>query len=288
MSKLYKIVDTKHGRFLCNVNDYYIGSSMINYGEWAESQVELFLSIVKEGDVVLDVGANMGSHTIPMSRAVGDTGQVYAFEPQRLVHQLLCANIAINECFNVYVEQSAVSDKNGVVDIPDIPPVHPRFNYGGVSIGRSVSGSKYAKADLKRIDDLHIERLDFLKIDAEGHDLQVMLGAVNAIRKNRPAIFVEVDESSCSNIKEFLVEEGYDVFWHTSNLFNERNYLNCQNYIWQDDGVFLVSADFLAIPKLGRWTVSGLDPVPEDNIWNSLPNIRHNYRSGLSVVRSMT
>src|SRR5688572_32765085 len=82
----------RHGIFAYNTNDLYISRSMDMYGEWCESEVALLLQVLKPGHVVLDVGANIGTHTVALATHVTAAGTVYAVEPQRLTFQLLCAN----------------------------------------------------------------------------------------------------------------------------------------------------------------------------------------------------
>ena len=91
----------RHGTFLFNRNDTFVGRSLELYGEWCEAEIELLAQVVKAGDVVLDVGANIGTHAVSFARMVTDSGMVVAFEPQRLVFQNLCANLALNSLRNV-------------------------------------------------------------------------------------------------------------------------------------------------------------------------------------------
>ena len=81
---------------LYNPRDMYIGRSLDLYGEFSEGEVEVFAQILREGDLALDLGANIGCHTVFMAKKVGDKGVVIAVEPQRLIFQLLSANVALN------------------------------------------------------------------------------------------------------------------------------------------------------------------------------------------------
>jgi hypothetical protein len=90
----------RHGTMMYLRNDVYIGRSLNDYGEYSEAEVDLFRQFLTPGDVALDVGANIGAHTIPMAQIVGPSGSVYAFEPQRIVFQILCGNVALNELGN--------------------------------------------------------------------------------------------------------------------------------------------------------------------------------------------
>ena len=93
-------------------------------------QFNFFCIQVREGDVVIDVGANLGSYTIPLAEKVGVTGGVFAFEPFRRMTQLLNANVALNGLSNVWVVQCALSDQSWV----SIQAKQPQFNFFSYSV----------------------------------------------------------------------------------------------------------------------------------------------------------
>ena len=99
----------RHGEMIFNVHDQHIGRSLDLYGEWAESELELLGLFIKPGDLVVDVGANIGTHTVFFAQRAGAAGQVYALEPQRIVFQSLCANLALNGLLNVRAFHAAAS-----------------------------------------------------------------------------------------------------------------------------------------------------------------------------------
>ena len=113
-----KLIKARHGTLLYNKNDIYIGKSIEKYGEFSYLEAKIFEQICKAGDVVIEVGANIGAHTLYLSKLVGN-GYVFAFEPQRLVFQNLCANLALNSISNVFAYQEAVSNENGTIIIPE-------------------------------------------------------------------------------------------------------------------------------------------------------------------------
>ena len=98
----------RHGTMLYNVNDAYVGKSFELYGEFSQGETELFGQILEPGNIVLEVGANIGAHTLFLAKAVGPQGAVLAFEPQRVVFQTLCANMALNSITNVRCQQAAL------------------------------------------------------------------------------------------------------------------------------------------------------------------------------------
>src|SRR6266513_1753853 len=89
----------RHGQMYYNPNDVYIGRSLELYGEFSEEEVSLFEKIVSPTDVAVDVGANIGTHTVPLSRLARE---VWALEPQKSIFDCLCANIAVNGLRNVH------------------------------------------------------------------------------------------------------------------------------------------------------------------------------------------
>ncbi|GMH49422.1 hypothetical protein TrRE_jg7343 [Triparma retinervis] len=124
---------TREGIFLVNKEDTYVGRSLDLYGEWCVSEVAMFRRIVKEGDVVLDVGANIGAFTVPLAKMAGPRGAVVAFEPQRQVFQLLNANIALNELTNCWAYHKGVGGQGGSVITPKVNYSVPG-NFGGISL----------------------------------------------------------------------------------------------------------------------------------------------------------
>ena len=95
------IKQTDLGYLLYNPNDQYVGRSIEHYGSYQLEELKFFKKEVKRGDHVVEIGANIGAHTLFFSNRVGDKGRVLAFEPQRLIFQTLCANMAINSRTNV-------------------------------------------------------------------------------------------------------------------------------------------------------------------------------------------
>ena len=93
--------ETKDGTVLYNKNDTYVGKSIDTYGRYQLEELKLFDKYIQKGDIAIDVGANIGTHTLWLANKVGAEGFVYAFEPQRLLFQTLCANLALNSIQNV-------------------------------------------------------------------------------------------------------------------------------------------------------------------------------------------
>lgn len=261
----YELVDARHGRFLVNRNDTYVGRSLREYGEWSEAELGLFGQLLRKGDVVVEAGANIGSHTVRLSRIVGENGHVVAFEPQRLTHQLLCANLALNECFNVDARRMAVGDSAGSIQVPDILPLHS-INYGAVSLLQPLAGADHTPVPLCKLDDLNLDRLDFIKADIEGFEPALLRGAHGAIGKHRPAVYLELAMSPLprGNRDELVTAmqaHGYRCFYYLTPIFNPHNHRGNRADVFINQS----SMDLLCVPP-EKWSVSGLtEAQPLDN-----------------------
>jgi FkbM family methyltransferase len=223
----------RHGELLFNVNDRHIGRSLDLYGEWAESELELLGLFIKPGDVVIDVGANIGTHTVFFAQRSGPTGQVFAFEPQRIVFQTLCANLALNGLLNVHAFQAAASRAPGSIAVPPVSYAEPG-NYGGVGLGGEVAdpgagATAGERVPVMTLDGLAIAggpaRCRLLKIDVEGMELDVLEGARALVETTRPIVYVENNDAARSPaLITWLLARDYHLFWHVSRFFNPRNF----------------------------------------------------------------
>jgi len=229
----------RYGPMVYNENDAYVGKSLYLYGEYGFEEFELLKKLVYPHTFVVEVGANIGAHTVPLAR---HCALIYAFEPQRLVFQALCANLALNQVENVHAWQAAIGAEPGRLYMPELDPRQP-YNFGGVSMQTTPT----AEAVLRiRLDDVGIRQLVLLKIDVEGMELEVLTGARELITRHRPYIYVENDrpEKSAALIA-WLQEEGYSCHWHLPPLYNRDNFAR------NDDNAFpnVVSVNMLCLPS---------------------------------------
>ncbi|MEH0019324.1 MAG: FkbM family methyltransferase [Desulfobacter sp.] len=224
------IVKARYGYMLYNKNDTYIGRSFDAYGEFSEGEAALFRQLCESGDRVVDIGANIGAHTLVFSGLVGKTGRVYAYEPQRVVFQSLCANMAINSIENVECSQMVVSSSTGHTRIPDIRYDLPA-NHGGFQVKPFTSGVKTQVAPLDEL--LDLPHLKLIKIDVEGMEREVIEGAEETIRRHHPFLYVENDKPDRSRaLIEKILELDYRLFWHPTPLFNPENYAKNKENIY--------------------------------------------------------
>ncbi|HUL56525.1 MAG TPA: FkbM family methyltransferase [Usitatibacter sp.] len=217
-----QLAQVAEGYCLYNVNDAYIGASIARYGESAGLETRLLAELCHPGDVVMDIGANIGVHTMAFARRVGPGGAVIAFEAQRLVFQSLCANVAINSLANVECHWAAVGARRGVLTVPELAFDRPN-NFGGVSLAGAREGRPVPVVALD--DFAAIPRLRLVKVDVEGMEAEVIEGAAKLIARLRPILYVENDRvDSSPRLIRMIAALGYDMYWHVAPLFNPANF----------------------------------------------------------------
>ena len=260
----------KHGLMMYNVNDRFVGRSLDLYGEWCERELELLGQVTRPGYVVVDVGANIGTHTVFFGETTGRTGTVIAVEPQRLCFQMLCGNVALNGLVNVICLQAAAGSARGTIKVPVIDPA-TSYNFGALSVEGHTAGENVR---VIAIDDLALARCNLVKIDVEGMECQVLQGARNTIARLRPVLFVENNTIERSaEIISLIHALHYDCWWHIADYFSEANYFaNCDNVF----AAYQPEANLLCFPEGSKARVSGLNPVAgaEDNWRAAVGRIR--------------
>ncbi|WP_245841484.1 FkbM family methyltransferase [Paraburkholderia ribeironis] len=231
---------------LYNTNDTFVGRSLQAYGEWSEPESFLFQQIIREGDVVVEAGANIGSHTVGLSKAVGLAGIVHAFEPQRHTFQLLCANLSLNECFNVFAYPHAVGSENKTISFPVADPTVTN-NFGASSL--HLTDCPTEAISMRTLDSMNFPRLDLLKVDIEGFEVDMLAGARTTISTCRPVVYLEyMNPYNGDNSKvfvEYFSDLRYDLYYYITPIFNSRNYFG--NEVNHFAGLW--SFDMLCLPK---------------------------------------
>ncbi|MEM1384677.1 MAG: FkbM family methyltransferase [Pseudomonadota bacterium] len=266
---LYRIVSGRHGRFLVNPRDTYIGKSLIEYGEFSEFEWRLIEQLIRPGSVVVETGANIGALTVPMAKRVGPSGLVFAVEPQILVFQMLAANLALNDLVNVVAINAAAGapESERWVGVARFNP-EAETNFGGVQLVRLLTEGLPTRVRMDPLDTmLDVTQLDFLKVDVEGMELQVLEGARGVIQQFRPVLYVENHELDRSPaLIAHLRALGYKLWWHLPPLFNS------DNHAARPENVFgqVRSFNMLGLPAETGRKVDGLRPVigPEDHPFN--------------------
>lgn len=220
-----------------------------NNFEQLEPDFAVVKNLIKHGECVIDVGANFGFYTLFLSRLVGTKGNVYSIEPIPRTYKILLNNINKLKLGNVEVFNYAISDKDGSV-IMEIP----KFDSGGENFYQSkiVANTEQDpslisfKIDTKSLDSLLFAKskeFSFLKIDVEGHELQVINGAMKLINRFKPVLYIEVsdnpDDNKTSSFELFnlLSNIGYSPYYYDANKLNRRTHgdANVNYFFFTDD-----------------------------------------------------
>jgi len=178
---------------------------------------KLFVDIIKRGDIVLDVGANVGFFSLLSSSLVGEHGKVYAFEPIPSVRDKLIANIKINKFNNIEVIPKAASDQAGATKIYEGPEGHK-----GISSLRPLdSASQCITIETVPLDNMAdvFGRVGLIKIDVEGAELLALKGMSKIISRDHPNLIIEFTDSylksfghSTRQMADWLTQKGYQLY----------------------------------------------------------------------------
>jgi FkbM family methyltransferase len=244
----------RYGTLMYLANDTYIGRSLDLYGEFSEGEAQLFQQIVRPGMIVVDIGANVGVHTVCLAKATGTSGRVIAFEPQRAIYHMLCGNLALNNCSNAVALHAALGREPGTVTVPRIDYTNSA-NSGGLALGQWTQGDQ---VQILTLDSLDLDPCHFVKIDVEGMEIQVLEGARKTLVSRAPILYVENDRASNSaGLIEWLLERGYRLYWHLPALFNPANHFG------NSENVFggTISINMLGIPASRPISVKGFREI---------------------------
>jgi len=228
---------------LVNPNDIFMGQSFLRYGECCEHEIQTLLQFLSHPQrlpgMVVEVGSNMGVHTIPLARELARQGRsLLAFEPQPVIFQQLCANLALNGLMNVAAFPYACSAQSGTLCF-DPPDYRSSGNFGG-TILRNVPANSLSTPSTSvpcfPLDTLVPELpVALIKIDVEGHELRVLQGAERIVTRSHPILYVENDRVDQSpQLIGWLLNQGYRLWWHITRAFNPANMRNNQHNIYGD------------------------------------------------------
>ena len=244
---------------LVNPNDAYLGQAILQYGECCEIEVAFLLQLLSlRPGIVMEVGTNIGSHTVPIAKALGTQGRrLMAFEPQPVIFQNLCANLALNAIGNVMAWPSACGDEAATLYFSQ-PDYSSGGNFGGVSMSKSPLPSGVAIPCIRLDDVFGSDPVGLMKIDVEGFELLVLKGAEGILDRSRPVIYVENDRADNSReLIEWLWSKQYRLWWHTPPLFNPGNFFANAN----DQYPQVVSINMLCLPRESAVPVNGLEEI---------------------------
>lgn len=230
MSNPNVIAVSTYGPIIINVHDRFIGRSILQTGYWANNDIELikqlvsFLLTKKDTLNFYDVGANIGTHALAISKSFGVKVKVRAFEAQRNIFHMLCGTVAINGLYNIYCHNSAVSDQCGKKIIIPLPDYHASNNFGGLELIPAVNTDNqnfknigFDEVETVTLDSFN-EDVDFIKIDIEGMEDKALSGSKLIFERSRPIVFIEVAKTDLNFVTNFFRRREYCGFLSAGDL----------------------------------------------------------------------
>ena len=187
------------------------------FGSYERHFAELFGYLVRPGDRCVDVGANVGVHTVRLARLVGQNGEVIAIEPDPEVARRIHRNIAINGLTNVRIISAAASERAGETRLYRPSPRDTNRARASVMHHPYLTGVTTTVPAVTVDDVCAGQPVALIKIDVGGHEAAVVRGAADTIAGNAPAIVFDyapelLDDVVVQAPFGWLAERGYEIF----------------------------------------------------------------------------
>jgi len=211
----FVVIDSIHGEFIVNRHCDYQAETLIKTGAThIEPELKNILAVVAtlpQGALALDAGANIGFISVPLANALqAKGGQVLSFEVQKMLYYALCGTVALNDLNNLSVFNQGLGAYPGRMPVPEQNYSAPA-DFGTLSLIGEASKTQ-GTIEIIRIDDLDLPRLDFLKIDVEGMELDVLEGGSKTIMQGRPWCWVEYHKIDRKKLILFFSKMDYSLF----------------------------------------------------------------------------
>lgn len=258
--KNFQIIDTIHGTMACLKNDAVLGQWLKKYGEWSQGENIIMSNFVSKGDIVIDIGANIGTTVLSLSKQVSSEGKVLAFEPQSLMAQCLQTNLTLNDITNVVVDSAAVSNKNGWTFLNDAT-FSGIGRYGEAGISDTGTRIKTIK-----LDEVEVPKCSLIKIDVESYEWEVIQGGQKFLRKHKPVLYMEAKNNVDGTKKylKWLFDNGWRCYWHFAFWYRKNNYKNDSNDMKPGTG----DMNILAVPSKDSQPNDLLELSSYDEDWD--------------------
>ena len=224
------IESTKHGIF-CGFKNDYLFKQAIEKGIHEPHFVELVDNLLLPTDIALDVGGNIGTHAMLLSKKLSE-GHVYTFEPQSLVFSVLQNNLLLNSCNNVTAYRFAVSNEDHST-ISMQPFTFNKKSINNAALRIDLDGAMGDFTLTRTLDSFNFKKVSFIKIDIQGSEVRALNGAKELILKQKPIIFLEIEE-------QYLQELGTSTKELIETLFS----LNYALYRIETD----YPCDYICVP----------------------------------------
>jgi FkbM family methyltransferase len=241
--------DCRHGRLSFLRTDQYIAQSLGYYGEFSESEINVWRTLVRPGDTVVSAGANIGAHIVFFAKQVGPSGRVITMEPQQPLYEILRENLTQNGLDNVEAAHGALGKVPGTTCLP-VVDYRYCFSFGSLFTGDAENMKAVTRTvRMATIDELVGDRrVRLIQLDVEGNEAGALQGALKTIEASRPYLYLECDqEAQRPQVLELLAALDYEPLMHYAPLWNPRNFAGNRLNVFANT----VSISILGVPKGG-------------------------------------
>lgn len=229
---------TSEGHLFWLDNISVVDSSIIKSGYFEKESSQIVKKLIKPGYVIIDVGANIGYYSVIFAKLTGATGRVFAFEPTKLFYDALSNNLHENNVKNCVIynlglsnvkqrKTIQISNSSATLHEPNIKNVVAKENINLVTL------NTFAKKE-------KITRVDFIKVDIDGHEPHFMEGAWETLDIWEPIILLEVSNLHYSiagvnawSFYDKLIKHGYNIYSEKSRMLykNKEEFMKeCGNF----------------------------------------------------------
>lgn len=247
---IFTLVASDHGTLIVNRFDSRpqgdgfavgVGVELLEKGSYQAEEIDITRGLLQlrrqyygDGVLGIDGGANIGVHAVEWGKHMTGWGQAIAIEPQERIFYALCGNLALNNCLNVCALNVALAGKIGTIPMP-VPDYGTYSNFGGLSlinapdIGQDITD--WATVRTLTVDSLKLGRLDLLKLDIEGMELEALGGATLAIHDHHPILLVEHTTVGLDPLVEHVQVLDYEPFRFGQNLICVHRLDKCLDHV---------------------------------------------------------
>jgi len=198
-----------------------VTSTLIAFGDWFEKEIELWRQWVQPGMTIIDVGANAGIYAFSAAQRVGTAGKVIAIEPNPICVECLQETCRVNQFTQVKVYQAAASDREGTVNLL-LSNASELTQVVSDETTTTLASRNCSVVNCLSLDSLierdSLQRVDFVKIDVESHELTVLMGGERLLSEFSPIVLCEVTEGNPPGnsmaVGQFFQSRGYSLYYY--------------------------------------------------------------------------
>ena len=180
-----------YGKFKVITNDEGISKHIINNHIWEEQILNLIVKYTKKNSSFIDIGANIGCHCIGLKKKTPNSNiNIIAFEPQPFIYDILKYNME-NSCDQYKCYDKGLSNEPTTIYM-EMPDYDTCKNPGGVGLNLNGNDNSNTPIEIVTLDSYKFENISLIKIDVEGLENQVLMGAYDTIKRCKPVMIVEI------------------------------------------------------------------------------------------------